>query len=170
MKIICNLVVTALMVVAACSPATADAEVVEIGAGGLVARNEHNVSIENEQLTIERFPRDTKILVEYEFLNHSNQDITTVVAFPVPDYILPLTVNSHPDPGFEDFRVWIDGIEIKYDTDCRAILNGQDYTNILNSLGIDICRHAYFCVDKKGPSVKTKIDLFRVEKYTLRLG
>jgi hypothetical protein len=150
MKIICNLVATALIVFAACNPATADVEASEIGVGGLIARNEHNVSIENERLTIEGFPRDTKILVEYEFLNHSNLDITTVVAFPIPDYIVPATANSHLDPGFEDFRVWIDGTEVKYDTNCKALLNGHDYTNVLNSLGIDICTHAYFFVDKKG--------------------
>lgn len=149
MKIICTLVVIALIVFAACNRVTADVEASDIGAGGLVARNEHNVSIENERLTIEGFPRDTKILVEYDFLNHSNQDITTVVAFPIPDYDLG-TVNDHMNPGFEDFRVWVDGVEVNYDTDCRAILDGHDYTNMLNTMGIDICTLAYFYKCKDG--------------------
>lgn len=150
LNITCQLMLAALIVLATGSPATADAEASEIGAGGVIPRNEHNVSIENERLTIKDFPINTTILVEYDFLNHSNQDITTVVAFPIPDYIWPQTVDSHFDPGFEDFRVWVDGIEVKYDTQYRAMLNGHDYTNVLSSLGIDIGTHAFFYIDKKG--------------------
>jgi hypothetical protein len=103
------------------------------GAGGIQLRHEANISMEKERLTI----GESKVTVEYEFLNDTDKDITTEVAFPIPPY-----ENKADDPGgipdFNDFHLWVDGKELKYNTDVRAKTNGKDYTDILKPLGVDI--------------------------------
>jgi len=125
-------------------PGMTDVQSQEMAAGGLTARNESNISIENERLVISGMCSTTKIVVEYDFLNHSSQDITTLVAFPIPDYPCPISSGHPSEPGFEDFRLWVDGMEVKYDTECKAIYNGHDFTNILTSMGVDISSFGRF--------------------------
>jgi hypothetical protein len=105
----------------------------EIAAGGIRLRKEPRISLEKERLTISL----EKVTVEYEFLNTTDQDVETEVAFLVPPY------EYHPmgrgwAHNFGDFRLWIDGREINCRLDIRAKLRGRDYTELLNSLGIDI--------------------------------
>lgn len=103
------------------------------GAGGIQLRHEANISMEKERLTI----GESKVSVEYEFLNDTDKDITTEVAFPIPPY-----ENKADDPvnvpGFNDFHLWVDGKELKYSTDVQAKVNGKDYTDLLKPLGVDI--------------------------------
>ena len=54
----------------------------EIANGGLRARQETHVVMRSERLLISQ----TKIRVEYEFLNESPAPVETVVAFPWPGY------------------------------------------------------------------------------------
>lgn len=103
-------------------------------AGGIQLRHEANISMEKERLTIS----ESKITVEYEFLNDTDKDITTEVAFPIPPYDNQPDDPSNIPPGFNDFHLWVDGKELKYSTDVRAKLNGKDYTDLLKPLGVDI--------------------------------
>jgi len=50
--------------------------------GGIQLRREANISMEKERLTIS----EAKVTVEYEFLNQTDKNITTEVAFPIPPY------------------------------------------------------------------------------------
>jgi len=102
-------------------------------AGGIRLVREAHVSMETERLTIS----EKKVTVEYEFLNTTDADITTEVAFPVPPFELALMDAGGPR-GFEDFRLWIDGKQVQYETDARATLNGVDYTSLLHNLGVDV--------------------------------
>jgi hypothetical protein len=86
------------------------------GVGGIQLRREANISMKQERLTIS----ESKVTVEYEFLNDTDKDITTEVAFPIPPYD-----NKSDDPGgipsFNDFHLWVDGKELKYSTaECAA--------------------------------------------------
>lgn len=103
------------------------------GAGGIQLRHEANISMERERLTIS----ESKVTVEYEFLNDTDKDITTEVAFPIPPYDNQAD-NPGGIPGFNDFHLWVDGKELKYNIDVRAKLNGKDYTDLLKTLGVDI--------------------------------
>lgn len=82
--------------------------------------------MEKERLTIGL----KKVEVEYEFLNESDRDITTEVAFPIPHFQCDNAVQGQ-DPHFRDFRVWVDGAEIQYQTVLHAIANGLDETKLL---------------------------------------
>jgi len=102
-------------------------------AGGIQLRHEANISMEKERLTIS----ESKVTVEYEFLNDTDKDITTEVAFPIPPYDNKAD-NPGGIPSFNDFHLWVDGKELKYNIDVRAKLNGKDYTDLLKTLGVDI--------------------------------
>ena len=115
-------------------PSRADDSAVSVGAGGITLSREARISMEKEILRIS----DKTVAVDFDFLNQSDSDITTEVGFPIPPY----TFGEWGDPGwrrdFPDFRVWVDGREIKYQTDVRAKLNGNDYTGLLRKLGFAI--------------------------------
>src|SRR5262249_46787929 len=83
--------------------------------GGIQLTREPRISMEKERLTIGL----ERVTVEYEFLNESNQDIATEVAFPVPPYGL----NPAYDPVMlEDFQIWVDGRVTGYQTAVKAMI------------------------------------------------
>jgi hypothetical protein len=108
-------------------------------AGGIQLTREPRISMEKERLTISK----SKITVEYEFLNTSDRDITTEVAFPVPPYVLLLD-DPEPDRGLDDFRIWVGGQPVQYQTEAKAMRGGQDYGGLLRSLGADIVGFGHF--------------------------
>jgi hypothetical protein len=88
-----------------------------------------------------------KVTVEFDFLNDSDQNITTEVAFPIPPY-----TNSESAGGvraFDDFKLWVDGKELKYTVEAKAYLgrwdgktqrmvDEKDVTELLQKYKIDI--------------------------------
>lgn len=99
--------------------------------------------MEKERLTIAQ----SKVTVEYEFLNESDSDIATEVGFPIPAY------RHEEDAGgtqsFDDFRLWVNGAEVKYDVEAKAYLQrydgrgnkvgtAKDVTALLRKYKIDI--------------------------------
>jgi hypothetical protein len=102
-----------------------------IAAGGIQLRSEPSISMEKERLTIGL----KKVEAEYEFLNESERDITTEVAFPIPHYQCDGSVEGQ-DPHFRDFHVWVEGTELQYQTTLRAIVNGEDRTKFLTDAKI----------------------------------
>ena len=124
-----------ILLALACGLASrADDSAVSVAAGGIRLSREARISMEKEILRIS----DKTVAVDFDFLNESDSDIRTEVGFPIPPY----KFREWGDPGwrrdFSDFRVWVDGREIKYQTDARAKLNGKDYTDLLRKLGFEI--------------------------------
>jgi hypothetical protein len=124
-----------ILLALACSLSShADDSAVSVAEGGIRLSREARISMEKEVLRIS----DKTVAVDFDFLNESDSDITTEVGFPIPPY----EFREWGDPGwhrdFSDFRVWVDGREIKYQTDVRAKLNGKDYTDLLRKLGFEI--------------------------------
>jgi hypothetical protein len=127
-------------------PAFGNDSAASVGAGGIQLKREARISMEKERLTISV----DKVTVEYEFLNDADQDITTEVAFPVPPYDEHYLDTSFPK-GLDDFRVWVDGRETKYQVDAAAMLNGVDYTELLRSMGVDVASLGHFTEDQGDP-------------------
>jgi len=123
-----------LLAVACGLSSHADDSAVSVAAGGIRLSKEARISMEKEVLKIS----DKTVAVDFDFLNESDSDVTTEVGFPIPPY----ENGEWGEPGlrrdFSDFRVWIDGREIKYQTDVRAKLDGKDYTDLLRKLGFEI--------------------------------
>jgi len=111
----------------------ADDAAASVPAGGIQLRQELRISMERERLTI----GEKKVTVEYEFLNLTDQDITTEVAFPAPAFGV-FDTDCGPRSTFDDFRVWIDRKEMKYEIEDRALVAGTNYTEVLHKLKIEV--------------------------------
>lgn len=140
---------TFLLLVALVAPAgraVANDSAASIAAGGIVLRDEKRISMRTERLTIS--PR--KVIVEYEFVNESPADVTTEVAFPVPEYRYVVDLPEGPlDLG--GFRGWVDGAEINVTRQVRALVGGKDHEPLLRQLGIDVVRFGNY--DPRGSHI-----------------
>lgn len=111
----------------------ADDGAASIAVGGLVAmKREPRIAMAKEVLRISA----TKVIVDYDFRNDSDEDITTTVAFPIPDYEMGEEYASKQ--GFDDFRLWIDGVATQYEIETRAFVKDREYTMLLREMNVDI--------------------------------
>ncbi len=124
--------ILALTVLAA--PAIADDGAASIAAGGLVLmKREPRITMAREVLRIAR----SKVVVDYEFRNDSDDDISTVVAFPVPPYKFGDEEGVFGDPGFDDFKLNIEGEPARFSIETRAFVGKRDITPLLAREHID---------------------------------
>jgi len=117
----------------------ADDGAASIAAGGLVVmKRETRVTMAKEVLQISA----KKVIVDYDFRNDSDEDITTEVAFPIPDYEYDLN-RTGDEQGFDDFQLWIDGAPAHYRVEARAFVKDKDYTELLTSVHVDIASYGH---------------------------
>lgn len=130
----------AFVLLAASEPRLARANdgAAEVAVGGLQLRNERRVAMRKERLVVGL----KKVAVEYEFVNESPQDVTTEVAFPIPDYRFSYAEGW--GASFDDFRAWVDGRRIEVATEVRAFVDGREVTKRLVALGIDVKSLGHF--------------------------
>ena len=84
------------MLAATAAPAFANDSTAELGTGGLVLSRTDAVEMQSEDLFLSR----DKVTVDYVFKNTSDNDIDTIVAFPMPDIEgNPNVVPSIPQEG-----------------------------------------------------------------------
>jgi hypothetical protein len=112
------------------SVAYANDSAAAVAAGGILLARQENISMEKEVLVI----RKDKVTVDYEFKNLSDKDITTEVAFPIPEFDVLSTIRGIP--AFYDFKVFINEKPIPYETEIKALVEGKDVTSILHENGI----------------------------------
>lgn len=117
----------AVLAVAA-TPALANDSVAELGTGGLVLSRTDAVAMESEDL----FISPEKVTVDYVFRNNSDQDVQSIVAFPMPDiegspYEMP-DMPAAQDDNFLGFEVSIDGAAVKPELEQKAYAAGIDVT------------------------------------------
>lgn len=126
--ILCGMV----LFVAGGPPASGNDSAASTALGGIQLRREPRVAMLKEKLTIST----EKVTVEYEFRNESDQDITTEVAFPVPPY--GMTSSAAGIRTFDDFKVWVQGVQLKYQVAVRGKVQSKDYTEMLKKYAVDI--------------------------------
>jgi hypothetical protein len=120
-------------------PLRANDTAAAIAAGGLELVKNDQVRMVSEVLRIA--PRLVEI--DYVFENTSSTDVTTEVAFPLPDLDQavannsPLNIPFAKTANFVGFQVWIDGREIKPDVEVRAFAKSGEITAELKRLGVD---------------------------------
>jgi uncharacterized protein DUF4424 len=132
--VLCALAFSSGMAFFAAAPALADDSAASIAAGGLVARRETRIAMAKEVLRIS----PDKVIVDYDFRNDTDENVTTEVAFPVPPYTYGPDNPAISDASFSDFKLLIDGKTIAFQTEAKATLNGKDVTAILTADKIDI--------------------------------
>jgi hypothetical protein len=120
------------------APGRANDSAAAMAAGGLELVKNDQVRMVSEVLRIA--PR--LVEVNYVFENTGSTDVTTEVAFPLPDlpvtYESPREIAAPSDTNFVDFQVLIDGREIKPDVEVRAFIGAREVTAELNRLGVDV--------------------------------
>jgi len=115
-------------------PARADDSAAAIAAGGLVPRRETRIVMAREVLQISL----KKVVVDYDFRNDTNQDVTTEVAFPIPPYTNEIDGPAASEQSFSDFQLEIGGKPVPFMTEAKATLNDKDVTALLLADHIDI--------------------------------
>ena len=110
--------------------AWADDSAASFAAGGLVARRETRILMAREVLRISV----KNIVVDYDFRNDTDQDVTTEVAFPVPPYTQDMEAYS----SFSDFKLAIDGRPVTFAIEAKATFKGKDVTDILVNDKLDV--------------------------------
>lgn len=119
-------------------PASANDTVASMKAGGLVFERTDGITMLSEDL----FLSLEEVRVTYRFLNHTDEGIETIVAFPMPD-IEPDWVGSVrgaiPDPMRAlPFITRVDGYSVDTQVEQKAMLNGVDVTRRLQRLGLPL--------------------------------
>lgn len=129
---------------------SADDGAASIAAGGLVVmKREPRITMAKEVLRISV----SKVIVDYDFRNDSDLDITTEVAFPIPDYDHDLD-RTGQEAGFDDFQLWVNGVPAHYQVEARAFLKDREYTQLLTDMHVDIASLAHAPLGKVGEDIK----------------
>ncbi|HWJ73403.1 MAG TPA: DUF4424 domain-containing protein [Kaistia sp.] len=118
--------------------AKANDSTAELGAGGLVYVTTEAIQMTSEDLYISM----DAVRVRYTFQNVSDKDVTTLVAFPMPDIKGALDfIEAVPvdDPvNFLGFRTTVDGKPVEAKVQQRASALGIDQTDFLTALAIPL--------------------------------
>lgn len=124
----------ALLLLATAPAAHANDSVATLGAGGLVLQRSTDIAMAKEELFISA----EKVTVDYVFRNTSDSDVTTLVAFPMPD-LVPAVYASGSDfampdrdaDNFMKFTVTVDGAAVTPELELRAFAGPLDVTRAL---------------------------------------
>ncbi|HEV7286868.1 MAG TPA: DUF4424 family protein, partial [Kaistia sp.] len=131
----------ALLAAASTAPASANDSTAALSTGGLVYVLTEDIEMQSEDLFISL----DEVRVRYTFENHSGHDITTLVAFPMPDiqgsidFMVSIPVEE-PE-NFLGFKTTVDGKPVETKVQQRASALGIDQTPLLTSLGVPLALH-----------------------------
>ena len=129
----------------------ADDGAASIAVGGIVVMgSEPRIVMAKENLQISM----DKVIVDYDFRNDSDVDVTTEVAFPIPDYDLDMGQIKPADQNFDDFRLWVGGSPAHYQIHTQALLKGRDLTQLLAALHVDIASFGHATSNDYSPDIQ----------------
>lgn len=134
MRTISALAATAALAGLTLAPALANDSTAELGIGGLTLTRSADVVMQSEDL----FISESRVTVDYVFLNTSPADVETVVAFPLPDVENGVEKPAYDFAGELDFRTTIDGRPAELTLVYSAVLNGRDVTERLRAAKIPL--------------------------------
>lgn len=162
----------AWLVLASCTIAAANDSVGHLSAGGIVLGRTDDIEMRAEDLYVST----KEIRVRYRFFNKADRDITTLVAFPMPDIAAPSDSNNVVIPvdnseNFLGFKSQTDGKPVAIQLEQRAVALGIDRTEMLKGLGVPLANFldatkaalAGIAPDKQAELVR--LGIARVEEY-----
>lgn len=116
--------------------AQANDSTAELAAGGLVLSRSDVIEMAREDLYISK----EAVRVDYVFRNRSDEDVSAIVAFPMPDIeSSPYHNVSIPNDAVDDFlgfEVKVEGLSIKPELEQRVFAVGIDVTADLVAQGV----------------------------------
>jgi hypothetical protein len=132
----------ALAVLLACAPlagARANDSIGNLAAGGIVLAQSADIEMRAEDLYVST----AEIRVRYRFFNHADHDVTTLVAFPLPDVPAPSEMDNYALPvedsaNFLGFETKVDGQPVQMQLEQHASALGIDRTERLKQLGVPL--------------------------------
>ena len=120
------------------TPALGNDSSATMGAGGLIYTTSSLIEITRETLVI----GENEVHVSYDFRNTGDHDISTLVAFPLPDLEFNGDWNysiDSPDPiNWMRFSVSVDGKALAPQVEARATHLGVDVTDVLTRYELPI--------------------------------
>jgi Domain of unknown function (DUF4424) len=124
------------------APALANDSTAEMAAGGLIFVQNQNVEMRSEDLLIST----KEIQVRYRFFNKSDQPVTVLVAFPMPEIAVDESDQNFALPtedpvNFLAFQTTANGRPVNTQVEQRVIAAGLDRTRLLRDLGIPLAPH-----------------------------
>lgn len=123
-------------------PVNANDSMAELGTGGLTLARTDKVAILREKLFISL----NEIRVDYVFKNNSEDNVETIVAFPMPDLIASpyesIALPGDAKDNFLDFSVEINGKAVTPNLQQRAFAVGLDVTQLLRDARISLVPYA----------------------------
>jgi hypothetical protein len=128
-----NIIAAALVAIS--SPAIANDSSSALALGGIELRESKDISMDSEELFISQ----ARVTVRYRFTNTSAKDITTLIAFPLPE--MPGANGEYfgdsgpPDWTALDFKTRVDGTQVKLGFDQTAKVGGRVINDRLKQLG-----------------------------------
>ncbi|MDB5429235.1 MAG: hypothetical protein JWP35_351 [Caulobacter sp.] len=122
--------------------AVANDSTAELSTGGLVLTKTDAIEMRQEDLFISL----TEVKVHYVFRNTSAADVTTTVAFPMPDITTDgiddmIAIPTDDPQNILGFATLIDGKPVAMQVEQKAFKNGVDRTAYLKALGIPLPPH-----------------------------
>ncbi|WP_353646956.1 DUF4424 domain-containing protein [Mesorhizobium sp. WSM2240] len=111
-----------------------------LGAGGLELTTSEDIVMASEDLYLS----PSEVRVRYAFVNESDDDITTTVAFPLPDidqnfFGEMVSLPAPDEDNFVDFRVTVDGKTVQPKLEQKAFTDdGADVSATLVELGLPL--------------------------------
>jgi Domain of unknown function (DUF4424) len=111
----------------------------ELATGGLIFTKSNDVEMESEDLLISM----KEIRVQYRFYNHSDRDVVTPVAFPMPDINYAVDdfnfmIPTDDPQNILNFKTTVNNRPVGALVERKAILNGIDETELLRNLDVPI--------------------------------
>jgi hypothetical protein len=158
---ICAAAVASVLVLA--SPAIANDSVGHLAAGGLIFGRTDAIEMKAEDLFISM----REVRVRYVFRNRTEADVTTIVAFPLPDVQAPSETNNFvvPNPAdplnFMGFKTRIDGTSVAMQVEQKAFAVGVDRTAMLAEMGLPTSPLSSGIVERLARLPSAKIDQLR---------
>ena len=120
-------------------PVFANDSTAELATGGLIFVKNPNVAMRSERLSIS----PAEIRVRYVFANTAGQDITSTVAFPMPDIAFEgpddnIAIPDTKSPNLLAFSTVVDGRPVTAQVEQKTIAKGVDQTALLVRLGVPL--------------------------------
>jgi hypothetical protein len=121
------------------APALANDSTAELGTGGLDFVQNDKVEMRSEQL----FVSTAQIRVTYHFFNKSDQAVSSLVAFPMPDITIAdqdtnIAVPTEDPVNLLGFSTQANGQPVQTQVEQKAVAKGIDRTEMIKALSVPL--------------------------------
>ncbi len=135
-------VAVAVGIIGSAGPAAANDSSAELAAGGLVFVHNDAIEMRSEDL----FVSTRLVRVKYRFFNRTDEDVVSLVAFPMPDINISSAEQNISFPTEDpvrliDFTTEVNGAPVENAVEQRVTARGLDRTALLTGMGVPLAPH-----------------------------